>query len=226
MNIKNKVAIALVSAMILAVLFFSASLPNRVGLADGRLDPTIPVQVQNDVQLTATPVVFQELQVPWTPVNFTPVVSQEIPWDHLKLIGNWTAAPGLAPGVDVFYLQSGTPNTIVLPGLPFVVPSNEHLVFGGFNGTLSIRNTDGTTSNYSYTNGFYAALPSGTNVTELTVTDGFALLVVDSNAKNEFCYRVAQAYAEQWAHDHIFHSPAWTAPVCDGVYSVPLDNDR
>ncbi|HET7099010.1 MAG TPA: hypothetical protein VFI61_02155 [Patescibacteria group bacterium] len=218
-----------VGAIILLIAALVAyALPNSNSRAESG-QPVLEASTstpQLELAPTATPIV-PTLQVPWTPVpEFVAQAEGLIDWDELALMGDWVKGPGLTPDVDVLYVQSGVPNSVKLPGLPFVVPNGEHLIFGALSASLSIEDNDGKVNSYDYGSGFYAAIPGGTNVTNLVVNNGFALLVADQNAENEFCNRVSQAYAEDWAHSHLYHSPAWTAPVCAGIYSVPLDSDR
>jgi len=161
----------------------------------------------------------------WTPEAFIPMANGiALDWNEQMLIPGWVLLPGLVEGTQVLYLQSGVPNEYSLKD--FVVPQNEELVFGAVSAKIVIEDVDGKANTFAYDNGFYAAIPSGTKVLDLSISNGFAVLALLPNAQDEFCARVAQTYVEGWANAHVFADTAWADPVCVGKYAVPIDSDR
>ncbi len=156
--------------------------------------------------------------------DMTPLAGVEIDWPHLLKMDEWRVDTGLS-GNPVRYVQSGTLGQIIIPPLEgqekFIVPANASMVFGAFYGNLVI---DG--KRYEFSNGFYGVLTEGTTVDSSLLKDGFALLIDRSFAQEEYCARVAQAINEKWARDHLYRPVTWNDPVCTGVITTPLDNDR
>jgi len=171
------------------------------------------IQTQEQEQVNLGPV--------WTPApEFETENTGLVDWDHLTLTGEWVESVGLS-GCDVLYMQSGVPNTLARDGEVFFIDEDSSLIFGAFSATLDLEG-----ESYSFSNGFYAGLGSGTAIDKLSITDGFVLMVANSCAEQEFCYRVSQAIEEKWAYEHVFHGMGWEPIVCEGIYSVPLDSDR
>lgn len=184
------------------------------------MSPTSTVQ---PIVVTATGV--SDLGVLLGNQPMTPVVEGLIDWDHLALMDEWEEFPGVAEGVQVLYVQSGVPNKINLPTLPGVtdsqVPTGTTLVVGGY--SVSFRVGE---KSYSFTKGFYGSFLEGTKVANMVIEDGFAVLVRRDDARAEYCARVAQAINQKWAHSHLYRPATWSDPVCEGVVTTPLDNDR
>jgi hypothetical protein len=155
----------------------------------------------------------------------TPVPGSLIDWDHLAKLDEWREDFGLT-GVPVLYAQSGVPNMINLPLLKdqevFIVPQGTTLIFGAYSATVSF----GGSNHYTHSGGFYGAITQGTKVEMVNIQDGFLLLAKDADAKAEYCARIAQAINEKWAHSFLFRPTDWSEPVCEGVITTPLDNDR
>lgn len=61
-------------------------------------------------------------------------------------------------------------------------------------------------------NGVYRAIP-GPDTATVEVTDGFALVIVEEVAREEFCFRVGQAIEYGWAHETIEPLSSW--PPCE-----------
>lgn len=186
--------------------------------------PTPTVLAQPIVVVTATGV--SDLGQLLGDQPMTPVAGTLIDWDHLKLYVGWDKTVGLS-GKEVLYFQTGVPNSAPIPRLKesdgvFTVPTGVVLIYGAYK--VSITLGDGKT--YEFEKGFYNALPEGTIVRELFLTDGFALLIEAQYARDEFCMRLAQAVNEGWAHEHLYRPATWTEPVCEGVVTTPLDSDR
>ncbi len=92
------------------------------------------------------------------------------------------------------YLETGVGNT---KSWSFNIAPDEVLIAGGWA-------VDGTSS------GVYKAWPGSQSVTT-SVTDGFALLIKKEWARDEFCFRVAQAVQYNWAHGTVTPLPGWNA---------------
>lgn len=159
----------------------------------------------------------------------TPIAGVLIDWDHLKLFLKWEEAKGLTEK-KVLYFQTGVPNSAPIPQLKagdqmFTVPTGVVLIYGAYKASITLG--DGTT--YEFEKGFYNALPEGTIIKKLSLTDGFALLIEAQYAQDEYCKRVAQAMSETppWAHENLYRPAFWgDDPICEGVYTTPNDSDR
>lgn len=184
--------------------------------------PSTPVIEVVTVVVTSQPMEDLGVLLEVEDQPMTPKPGNLIDWDHLKLMDEWVEGKGLTDA-QVLYVQSGTPNEITLVdilGEDGKVPEGTALIFGAYEGTVEVNG-----ESYHYGDGFYGVLIEGTEVS-LKLRNGFALLISSENAQPEYCARIAQAINEGWAYTHIFRPSTWTEPVCEGVITTPLDNDR
>jgi len=95
-------------------------------------------------------------------------------------------------GHPSIYVETGTEGTRTWT---LEASSDEVIILGGW----AVDGTDG---------GVYRAI-EGPQKVEVTVTDGFALIIVEEWARDEFCFRVAQAREFGWAANTIEPLPQW-----------------
>ena len=175
--------------------------------------PTPTLEVQTDL-----------FGLPPAPIQLTPVVRQNpIDWNERLQIDQWMAAPGLAPNVNVWYVQSAVERTLTLEN--FQIPEGAMLVFGGVAVDITV-DAAGTPIRRPFSGGVYGVVKQDTILSNFVLTDGFALLAKPEDAHVEFCYRIAQAQAEKWALSLTFPDPSWGEQPCSGEFEVPLDSDR
>ena len=92
------------------------------------------------------------------------------------------------------YLETGVGNA---KSWTFQLGADEVLIVGGF----AVDGVDG---------GVYKAWQGSQEVT-VSVTDGFALVIADEWARDEFCFRVGQAVQYGWAHKYVEPLTGWSA---------------
>lgn len=178
-----------------------------------------------EVPVSPTPEAPDLFGAPPRPIQLTPVVRENpIDWNEQLQIDEWIAQPGLAPDVVIYYVQSGVEQVLELKD--FQVPEGAVLLFGAVSINLTVEDATGQPISRSFGGGIYGALPSGTVVRNSRTVDGFQGVVNEAEARIEFCYRLAQARAEQWALSLSFPLPEWGEEPCSGEFVVPLDSDR
>jgi len=122
----------------------------------------------------------------------TPVEAAEILTDTVPEHGDEKPQPQI--GHPSLYVETGTEGTKTWT---LKASDDEVIVVGGW----AINETDG---------GVYRAI-AGPSEVEVTVTDGFGLVIVSEWAQKEFCFRLNQARQFGWAHRTIEPLAEWEA---------------
>lgn len=190
---------------------------------------TQPTAVSQDTEATPNPAsqstadssLLIERPVPAVTVE----VTGKIDWNEQLVIDGWLETDCLATGVKCYYNQSAVGKVQTIKNIE--VKKGGEMVFGAYSASLEVKDlASGKTQSLSRTKGVYGVVPAGFMVVNLTITDGFIVMLDAPNAQAEFCARVAQTFAEKWALSTTFPDASWSTPYCTGTYKVPVDSDR
>lgn len=153
---------------------------------------SIPVQ-EVEVPAAQATEVPQGAQPTAAPVEEAPAEESTVEVEE-ALPSQGDEEPQIQQAHPSLYVETGTSGT---RQWTLTASDDEVVIVGGW----AVNGTDG---------GVYRAIAGPTEV-EVTVTDGFAAVIVAEWAQNEFCFRVSQAEQFGWAHGTVEPLAEWSS---------------
>lgn len=181
--------------LVIAIVIVAGAMGYYLSGAKARAPEVAAIPAEPEAAATSTLVPREP-----TPAGYTEEVTQEGTCQRLP---DYDRSPQPQIGHPSVYVETGVNDKTRC----WIVPVKEGFVaiVGGFK-------VDGIS------NGVYRAIP-GPDTATVEVTDGFALVVVEEVAREEFCFRVGQAVEYGWAHQTVEPLPSWAA--CEAPVAEP-----